>query len=90
VRRFDILKRDSSCVLQAFRSLVLQMIATDALVWRVRVFRALGSNAAALVEVMPELGRLLGPLPPLVPLGAADTANRFNIMLMNFVGVVAI
>jgi serine/threonine protein kinase len=88
--KFDLLKRDSSCLIGAFRSLVLQMMTSnDALVWKVKLARALGRNAAALVDVIAELGRLLGPQPQLPPMGATDTANRLNMVLMNFVEATA-
>ena len=88
--KFDLLKRDSSCLLQAFRSMVQQMCAAaDAIVWRVKIMKALGRNAAALIEVLPELAVLLGPQPPVPVLGASDTANRLNMTLMNFVGATA-
>ena len=87
--KFDLLKRDSSCLLQSFRSLILQMIAGNAVVWKVKLGRALGPNAQALVEVLPELAQLLGEQPPLPLLGAVDTANRLNAVLMQFIGTVA-
>ncbi len=87
--KFDLLKRDSSCLLQAFRHLLLMLLVQDALTWRVRILRALGANAAVMCEVLPELNRLLGEQPPVAKLNAAETAARFNMCFLALVSALS-
>ena len=87
--KFDLLSRDTSCLLGAFRSLVVQLMVTDAAQWKARVLRALGPNAQVLCDVIPELTRLLGAQPPVPVLGTSDTANRLNMCFLQFVGCLA-
>ncbi|KQP37217.1 diguanylate cyclase [Pseudorhodoferax sp. Leaf274] len=45
--------------------------------WRAALLDALADNAAVVTEAVPDLARLLGPVPPLLPLGPAEAENRF-------------
>ena len=87
--KFDLLSRDTSCLLGAFRNLVVQLMVTDAEQWNARILRALSPNAQVLCDVVPELTRLLGEQPPVPVLGTAETANRLNICFLQFVGCLA-
>lgn len=49
--------------------------------WRRRVLAALGGNARVVVDVIPELERLIGPQAPVVPLGPSESKNRFHLTL---------
>jgi predicted ATPase len=87
--KFDVIEHDSSKILQAFRHLLLQLLVHDALTWRVRLLRALGTNAGVLCEVLPELTRLIGEQPTVAPIGTAETATRFNLCFVAFVGALS-
>ena len=87
--KFDLLSRDTSCLLGAFRTLVVQLMVTDAEQWKARILRALSPNAQVLCDVVPELTRLLGEQPPVPILGTAETANRLNMCFLQFVGCLA-
>ncbi len=77
--KFELLKRDSSCLLSAICSCVTQLFIQDALTWRVRLTRALGSHAAVLVDAMPPLVRLIGEQPePTSVYSMQEAANRFQ------------
>ncbi|WP_437963469.1 AAA family ATPase [Sorangium sp. So ce260] len=56
--------------------------------WRARIAAALGSNGQVVVNVVPELARILGPQPPLQPLGPNESQNRFNLAFQSFVRAV--
>ena len=62
--KFDPYKTDSSCLLGAFRHLILSLQVSDPVTWKVRLLRALGPNAAVMTNLLPELSRLLGEVPP--------------------------
>jgi predicted ATPase len=83
--KFDLLKRDSSCLLQAFRQLILQLLVQEPLLWRVKLLRSLGTQGAVICEFIPELTRLIGPQPPVVKLTTAEAANRFNSVWLLFI-----
>ncbi|WCE28384.1 diguanylate cyclase [Vibrio sp. SCSIO 43137] len=53
--------------------------------WKERINKALFPNAQVLVEILPDLGRLLGPQPVLPLLGAEEQQNRFNRVFLDFI-----
>ena len=57
--------------------------------WRTRLSLALGSVAPVAAEVVPELERLIGKLPPPAPLGPAETHHRFVLAMRRLVGALA-
>ena len=57
--------------------------------WRDRLLGALGPSGQVIVDVIPALGHLIGPQPPVAPLGAAEAQNRFNRAFQQFLGVFA-
>jgi len=90
--KFDQFQRNIpySALVQAFSSLVRQLLAetTDRLTrWRVKLLDALGPNARAIVDAIPEIEQLLGPQPPLPELGPLESQNRFNLTFQNFIQV---
>src|SRR5690349_5372080 len=86
--KFDQLKRNSNCVLYAFRYLVLHLLMCDPVAWRARLQHALGENAQVLVDVIPELARLLGRHSPVPALSAVEAASRLQMVLVQFVSCV--
>jgi predicted ATPase/transcriptional regulator with GAF, ATPase, and Fis domain len=92
--KFDQLARDVpySALAQAVDGLVRHLLAgTDEEVaaWRRRALVALGAGGQVLVEVIPSLGRLLGPQPPVPPMGPTEAQNRFNRIFQQLLGVFA-
>lgn len=57
--------------------------------WRLRVQAAVGRNGQAIVEVVPRLEELLGPLPALPALGPLETENRLLLTFEAFVRALA-
>jgi PAS domain S-box-containing protein len=91
--KFDqVMRVPYGAVLQAFSELIQQILTESNLqvaAWRTRLSEALGSGAAVLVDVMPELAALLGPQPPAPALDPMETQNRFHLVLQNFVRALA-
>ena len=48
---------------------------------------ALGDSAQVIVEVIPELERIIGPQPPVPELSGSASQNRFNLLLEKFIKV---
>jgi predicted ATPase/class 3 adenylate cyclase len=92
--KFDQFQRSTpySAVAVAFRSLVQQLLAdTDQrrLAWRERLLDAVSPNGQLLIEMMPELERIIGAQPAVPDLPRTETQNRFQIAILNFVRVIA-
>ncbi|MBM4268997.1 MAG: hypothetical protein FJ144_20710 [Deltaproteobacteria bacterium] len=92
--KFDQVVRNIpfGALLQAFRGLVHQLLTESEerlAVQRTALEQALGENGAVLAEVIPEIERIIGTLPPAPVLPPAETQNRFRMVLQDFVGVLA-
>ncbi len=57
--------------------------------WRDTLTDALGANLRALVDLAPELERIVGPQPPLAALPPTESQNRLQIVFRNFVRAAA-
>ncbi|GAB3227190.1 AAA family ATPase [Algoriphagus aestuariicola] len=53
--------------------------------WRTLVMKAIGSSGQLILEIMPELERLIGPQPKIPPLPIAESKNRFDQVFNSFV-----
>ena len=92
--KFDQLARDVPyrAISQAFRGLVVQLLAEpDASVQATsaRLCEVLGRNGQVMIDLVPELERLIGPQPPAPPLGGAEAQARFNRLFQDLVRAVA-
>ncbi len=92
--KFDQLARDVPyrALTHAFRTLVRQLLTESDLVmseWAERLKQALGPNAQVIVDVIPDLERIIGPQPAPAALGPAEAQNRFNLLFQRFVAAIA-
>lgn len=92
--KFDQFKRNIpyAATIQAFSHLVRQVLTESAeslAIWKEKLLEALGNNARAIVDVIPELELIIGPQPPIPELGAIESQNRFNRVFQKFVSVVS-
>jgi predicted ATPase/signal transduction histidine kinase len=77
-----------SAFVQAFRDLMGQLLSeSDAKVeqWKTQTLAALGENAQVIVEVIPELERIIGVQPPVPELSGSASQNRFNLLFEKFI-----
>ncbi|WP_438036195.1 AAA family ATPase [Sorangium sp. So ce204] len=56
--------------------------------WKARLSAALGSIGQVVVDVIPELERVVGPQPAVQPLGPSESKNRFSLAFQTFVRAV--
>ena len=54
---------------------------------KLEILAALGDSAQVIVEVIPELERIIGPQPPVPELSGSAGQNRFNLLLEKFIKV---
>ncbi|MFN6476881.1 AAA family ATPase [Nostoc sp. DedQUE07] len=75
---------------QAFRDLMGQLLSeTDAQLeqWKAKIMTALGENAQVIIEVIPELEKIIGQQPPVPELSGIAGQNRFNLLFQKFLQV---
>jgi predicted ATPase/signal transduction histidine kinase len=90
--KFDQFQRNIplSAFVQAFCSLTKQLlIESDAQLerWKRKILKALGENAQVMIEVIPELERIIGQQPPASELTGSAAQNRFNTLFQKLIQV---
>ncbi|MEH2068269.1 MAG: AAA family ATPase [Nostoc sp.] len=81
-----------SAFVRAFRDLIAQLLAQrDSVLeqWRNRILSALGESGQAMVDVIPELERIIGKQPPAPELSGSAAQNRFNLLFVKLIQVFA-
>ena len=79
-------------VIRAFRELVQQLLReseTKLKIWQEKLQEALGNLGKVIVDVIPEIELIIGPQPEIPQLRGSEAENRFNLVLQNFIQVVA-
>ncbi|AFY44031.1 ATP-binding sensor histidine kinase [Nostoc sp. PCC 7107] len=79
-----------SAFVQAFRDLMRQLISESDIqlqTWKTKILEVLGDNGKILIDVIPELERIIGNQPPATELSGTAAENRFNLLLQKFVQV---
>ena len=79
-----------SAFVQAFRDLMAQLLSendSNLQQWKEKIITALGENAQVIIEVIPELERIIGSQPLAVQLTGIAAQNRFNLLLEKFIQV---
>jgi predicted ATPase/serine phosphatase RsbU (regulator of sigma subunit) len=92
--KFDQLNRSVpyAPVMQALRTLVRQLLTEPTAIldqWRHSLHNALHPNAQILIDLLPELGVLLGPQPSVPDLGPTESQNRFIALFQSLLRVLA-
>ncbi|KAF3888011.1 MULTISPECIES: trifunctional serine/threonine-protein kinase/ATP-binding protein/sensor histidine kinase [Nostocales] len=75
---------------QAFRDLMGQLLSesdTQLHIWKTQILEVLGENAQAIVDVIPELEKIIGKQPPAPELSGSAVQNRFNLLFEKFIHV---
>ncbi|MBD1885052.1 AAA family ATPase [Microcoleus vaginatus] len=79
-----------SAFVQAFRELMAQLLSeSDAQVqtWKTKILTAVGESGQVLIDVIPELERIIGAQDPALELSGSAAQNRFNLLMQKFVQV---
>ncbi|NEO85288.1 MAG: serine/threonine-protein kinase PknK [Spirulina sp. SIO3F2] len=79
-----------SAFIQAFRELMGQLVSTsdtELQAWKVKILEAVGANGQVLIDVIPELERVIGQQPQAPELSGAAARNRFNFLFQKFIAV---
>ncbi|MBD2497938.1 ATP-binding sensor histidine kinase [Nostoc sp. FACHB-280] len=92
--KFDQFQRDIplSAFIQALRGLIGQLLAgsdTQIQQWKDNILSALGTQGQIIIDVIPELERIIGRQPEITELSGSASQNRFNLLLQKFIQVFA-
>ena len=90
--KFDQFKRNIpyDSLIQAFQELVQQLLTESAeklAVWKAKILEALGLNGQVIIDVIPEVERIVGSQPGVPELGATEAQNRFNRVFQQFIHI---
>ncbi|MEH2098035.1 trifunctional serine/threonine-protein kinase/ATP-binding protein/sensor histidine kinase [Nostoc sp.] len=90
--KFDQFNRNIplSAFVQTFRDLMGQLLTeSDAQIhqWKNKILSAVGENGQVIIEVIPELERIIGQQPPAPELSGTAAYNRFNLLFQKFTQV---
>jgi PAS domain S-box-containing protein len=90
--KFDQFNRNIpfSAFVQAFRDLMGQLLSESdeqLQTWKTQILVALGENAQVIIELIPELERIIGNQPPAPELSGTAAQNRFNLLFQKFIQV---
>ena len=90
--KFDQFNRNIpfSAFVQAFRSLMGQLLGesdADLAHWKAKILEALGESGQVLIEVIPELERVIGQQPGVPELSGSAAQNRFNLLLEKLIAI---
>jgi predicted ATPase/signal transduction histidine kinase/DNA-binding NarL/FixJ family response regulator/tRNA A-37 threonylcarbamoyl transferase component Bud32 len=90
--KFDQFKRNIpyASIVQAFQDLMRQLLTESddkVAIWKSKLLEAVGSNGQVIIDVVPEVERIIGPQPAVPQLGASESQNRFNRVFQQFIHV---
>ncbi|MDJ0674067.1 MAG: trifunctional serine/threonine-protein kinase/ATP-binding protein/sensor histidine kinase [Calothrix sp. MO_167.B42] len=90
--KFDQFNRNIpfSAFVQAFRDLMEQLCTENYQIikaWKEKIMAVLGDSAQVIVEVIPELSRIIGQQPPVPELSGSAAQNRFNLLFQKFIQI---
>ena len=93
--KYDQFQRNTpfSAFVQAFRDLMGQLLTesdTQIQEWKSKLLEAVGENGQVIIEVIPELKKIIGIQPPAPELSGTAAQNRFNLLFQKFTQVFTI
>ncbi|MBH8576365.1 AAA family ATPase [Nostocaceae cyanobacterium CENA369] len=90
--KFDQFKRNIpyTALIQSFQELTQQLLTESTekiLVWKHKLLAAFGDIGQVIIDVIPEIEKIVGQQPFVPQLGATESQNRFNRVFQNFIQV---
>ncbi|MGB6014150.1 MAG: AAA family ATPase, partial [Nodosilinea sp.] len=90
--KFDQFKRNVpyASLAQAFQDLMRQLLTenNDRIAgWQAKLRQALGANGQIIIDVIPDVEKIIGPQAAVAQLGPSESQNRFNRVFQQFVRV---
>ncbi|NEO57813.1 MAG: AAA family ATPase, partial [Okeania sp. SIO3B5] len=79
-----------SAFVQALRDLMGQLLSKNDVKlqqWKEQILAAVGENGQVIIEVIPELKKIIGSQPAVTELSGTAAQNRFNLLFQKFIQV---
>ncbi len=88
--KFDQFQRDTpyGAFIQIFRGLVQQLLTEspqEVAQWESSLLRAIHPNARVITDLIPDIEKLIGEQPPVLPLAPSEAQNRFLLTFKNLI-----
>lgn len=88
--KFDRLKHNTpySAIILAFQDLIRQILmGSESQInhWKSKILDAVGPNGQIIIDVIPEVERIIGKQPSVPDLPPRETQNRFYLYFQNFI-----
>ncbi|MDJ0533203.1 MAG: AAA family ATPase [Xenococcaceae cyanobacterium MO_207.B15] len=90
--KFDQLQRDIpySAIAQAFQDLIDKLLSEPEITlqtWKKKILEVLGNNGQIIIDVIPEVEKIIGEQPQIEQLGGTESKNRFNLFFQRFLRI---
>ncbi|MBD2492124.1 AAA family ATPase [Aulosira sp. FACHB-615] len=90
--KFDQVKQNIpyAAITQAFQNLVRQLLSEPEIrlkIWKKKILAALRLNGQIIIDIIPDLEKIIGKQPQVEQVGASETQNRFNLFFKEFIYV---
>ncbi|MCZ8045150.1 MAG: AAA family ATPase [Microcystis aeruginosa K13-05] len=90
--KFDQLQRHIPyfAISKAFCILINQVLSEtekNLQTWRDKILEVLDNNGQIIIDVIPELEKIIGKQPPIEQLGKTESQNRFNLFFKRFLRI---
>ncbi|NET42491.1 AAA-like domain-containing protein, partial [Okeania sp. SIO2B3] len=79
-----------SAISQAFQELIRKLLSEPEITlqtWKTQILEALGNNGQIIIDVIPELEKIICQQPAVEQLGKTESQNRFNLFFQRFLSV---
>lgn len=90
--KFDQFKRNIpyASLIQAFQELMRQLLTENSsqiAIWKAKLLETLSANGQIIIDVIPEVEKIIDPQPAVPTLGPTESQNRFNRVFQKFIQV---
>ncbi|MCL1473877.1 trifunctional serine/threonine-protein kinase/ATP-binding protein/sensor histidine kinase [Argonema antarcticum] len=90
--KFDQFKRNIpyAALIQAFQELMRHLLTEKSAklaIWKEKILDALGQNGQVIIDVIPEVEKIIGTQPDVPQMGPSESQNRFNRVFQKFIQI---
>ncbi len=90
--KFDQLKRDIpyAAISQAFQDLIHRLLSEPEITlqnWKNKILKALGNNGQIIIDMIPEVEKIIGEQPPIEHIIGTENQDIFNLFIQNFLDI---
>ncbi|MBD2444322.1 AAA family ATPase [Dolichospermum sp. FACHB-1091] len=90
--KFDKLKRDIPyyAIAQAFQDLIRKLLSEPEITlvtWKKKILEALGNNGQIIIDLIPDVEKIIGQQLPVEELDRTESQNRFNLFFKRFLSI---